>query len=741
MTTIFVAWVVFPALICVLSVGCGLLLEQVSGFALPELLVLPAGFAVLTLAAQMATISPRSAPLGVPLVVSLAALGFMLGFPWRGRRPDTWAVGAGVGVFAAYAVPVVLSGEATFTGYIKLDDVSTFLAMTDQVMDHGRSLDGLGYSSYFATLQTNVAIGYPLATFMPLGVGHKLLGTDSAWLFQPCMALMAAMLSVSLYALTSRMAAPRPLRAVAAFAGGQAALLFGYVLWGGIKEMATAWTIPLLAALVPTVSRAVERPRAVLPLAVACAVPLGVLGPGGAIWVAPALVAALVVVFRTGTLRATVRAAAVFAGCFVVLALPTIVSAREFLSSGIVDFDPIANLIKPLNPAQVLGIWPVGDFRLDVPHGGPVFVLLAVVAAAAAFGVVWAWRRGAWEHSLFVLGALASCFLDLCLRHSVDRRQGARNRKPGGAVRGRRGRVPAPAGADAASRAMRSSASSSCGVLVSNVLQYHDAWLAPRKQLVELERSGNEFAGGGPALMTEYMPYGVRHFLRRLDGEGASELRIRPVALSDGSTLPKGTYADLDEFSLDSLLVYRTLVLRRSPLESRPAFRVSARLEGPVLRGLATAGRFLRSRPRASRARLRPTTGRARALCRRAASRRRRRPTWAACDRGAPAGPRRPVDEWIRAPGLGHRRCRERSPDGPGHDRRRRPRAAERPVRDLDRRVVSESSRAERRRSSRGQRRRPAQQRRPIHASGRARPRCRPPHVLAAVPPFDPATG
>ena len=688
----------------------------------------------------MATISPRSAPLGVPLVVSLAALGFMLGFPWRGRRPDTWAVVAGVGVFAAYAVPVVLSGEATFTGYIKLDDVSTFLAMTDQVMDHGRSLDGLGYSSYFATLQTNVAIGYPLATFMPLGVGHKLLGTDSAWLFQPCMALMAAMLSVSLYALTSRMAAPRPLRAVAAFAGGQAALLFGYVLWGGIKEMATAWTIPLLAALVPTVSRAVERPRAVLPLAVACAVPLGVSGTGRRDLGRTGARGSARRRLRTGTLRATVRAAAVFAGCFVVLALPTIVTAREFLSSGIVEFDPIANLIKPLNPAQVLGIWPVGDFRLDVPHGGPVFVLLAVVAAAAAFGVVWAWRRGAWEHSLFVLGALASCFLIYAFGTPWIDAKALATASPA---------VPFAA-VVAAFPLLRSGRRVEgyalvgvvlVGVLVSNVLQYHEAWLAPRKQLAELERTGNEFAGGGPALMTEYMPYGVRHFLRRLDGEGASELRIRPVALSDGATLPKGTYADLDEFSLDSLLVYRTLVLRRSPLESRPPSEYQLVWQGRFYevwqRPAVSSGVVLEHRGLGSD---RQPVGRARCAD--------------VLRLAAVAGPRGRLATVVRPPALvvpltsgsvpqgwGTDGAGNVLPDGPGHDRRRRPRAAERPVRDLDRRVVSESSRAERRRPGRGQRRRPAQQRRPIHASGRARPRCRPPHVLAAVPPFDPATG
>jgi hypothetical protein len=95
-------------------------------------------------------------------------------------------------------------------------------------------------------------------------------------------------------------------------------------------------------------------------------------------------------------------------------------------------------------------------------------------------------------------------------------------------------------------------------------------WLAPRPQLSELEGIGKRFAGAGPTLMTEYQPYGVRHFLRRMDPEGASELRRRQVPLRDGQPVAKGGFADIDEFRLDGLLVYRTLVLARSPVESLP---------------------------------------------------------------------------------------------------------------------------------------------------------------------------
>jgi hypothetical protein len=118
------------------------------------------------------------------------------------------------------------------------------------------------------------------------------------------------------------------------------------------------------------------------------------------------------------------------------------------------------------------------------------------------------------------------------------------------------------------------------GVLWSNALAYHGVSLAPHGQLSELEQIGQRFAGQGPTLMTEYQPYGVRHFLRRLDPEGASELRRRLVRKVDGSLPQKGEAPDLDELALSSVLVYRTLVLRRSPVSSRPPTPYTLRWRG-----------------------------------------------------------------------------------------------------------------------------------------------------------------
>ena len=87
-------------------------------------------------------------------------------------RADLWALGTAIAVFAVFAAPVVLSGEATFAGYIKLDDTATYCAMTDRVMEHARDLAGFAPSTYEATLATTLAVGYPTGALMPIGIGH-----------------------------------------------------------------------------------------------------------------------------------------------------------------------------------------------------------------------------------------------------------------------------------------------------------------------------------------------------------------------------------------------------------------------------------------------------------------------------------------------------------------------------------------------------------------------------------------
>lgn len=564
--TLLVPWLLFPLVLGILSLGCGLLLERAAGRPIPGMLLVPSGFALISVIAGLTTLRDETAEAAAPAVVAVAVLGLAASISHR-RRIDWWAAGCAVAAFLAFGVPVLASGEATFAGYVTLDDTSTFLALVDRAMEHGRSLDGLAPSSYEATLSVNLAHGYPMGALLPLGVGSRLVATDPAWTFQPYMAFLGALLALCIYCFAARLTPSRPLRAVVAFIAAQPALLYAFALWGGVKEVFAAALLALTAAAV--VGAHGRGWRAAIVPGTAAAALLGGLSLGGAVWLLPLAVLVAVVAMRRRALMPAVAGLATTA----ILALPALIESAQFLRGGNRDSfrqsDELGNLVRPLKEQQVLGVWPAGDFRVDPADLRATYVLLGAVILAGGLGLLVAVRR----RQLDLLGYVACCALGataIVLLGSPWLEAKAL------AVASPACILLALAGASALLAAHRRVegllllAAVAGGVLWSNVLAYRDVSLAPRAQLAELETIGKRFARQGPALMTEYQPYGVRHFLRSLDPEGASELRRRPVPLRDGTLLGKGEYRDLDDFSLDALLVYPTLVLRRSPIASRP---------------------------------------------------------------------------------------------------------------------------------------------------------------------------
>jgi hypothetical protein len=580
---VLVPWLIFPIVLGLLSLGWGCLVAVLARIRIGGALLLPTGLAAIVVVAQFATLWDSTSDLATPVVVGGAIAG--LAARRRDVRPsvDPWAAFTAVAVFGFFAAPVVLSGEPTFAGYIKLDDTATWLAMTDRIMDHGRTLDGLAPSTYELTLKNYLATGYPVGSFLPLGVAGELVGQDRAWLFQPYLAFLAAMLGLCFYSLCAKVVAPRAARALVATIASQPALLFAYSLWGGVKEVAAAWILGLFAALLVTAITPgpdEDRPRTLLPVAIASAASLGILSIGGAVWLAPALAVAVVVLWHARGMFVALRRAAVFLAMSAVLAIPTLVSAKVFLRGGetLTSNEELGNLVRPLRSLQFFGIWPSGDFRADPTELGATRILIVVLVIASVGGLVWAWSRRATGLLLYVWTATAGCLIVTLLGSPWVDGKALATASPafvlaglvGAAALGRRGRRI---------EAVVVAAVIAGGVLWSNALAYHEVNLAPHDRLAELERIGKRIAGEGPTLMTDYEPYGARHLLRDADPEGASELRHRVVPLRSGQPLQKLGTADMDQFQTDGLLVYRTLVLRRSPVASRPPspFRLVSR--------------------------------------------------------------------------------------------------------------------------------------------------------------------
>jgi hypothetical protein len=565
--SMFVAWVVYPLVLAALCGGLGLLVDSLTGRRLPGALVVPVGFAAIVVVGGFTTAFEATAPLTTPAVLVLAIVGIGLAWPLRFGRPDPLPILVAVGVFAVFSAPVVFSGEPTFAGYIKLDDTATWMAMTDRVMEHGRSLAGLESSTYRATLDFNLAGGYPIGVFIPYGTAQKLIGIDLAWVVQPYLSFMAALLALSLWQVFDFMRR-RDLRAFAAFIAAQPALLVGYALWGGIKEVAAAALVALAAAVAPLVVRPGSRPRDVFVLALVAAAIVSVLSPGGALWIAPLLLALLVLSWQCFGPDGAALRAGLFAVLLAVLTLPVLTTGIvPPTSKPLVGSDGEGNLRGPLDPLQVLGIWPAGDFRVD-PDGTIVTAVLVGLAILAALFGLWAlWRRRAVAPLLYAT-ALATCAAIVLFGSPWAAGKALATASPAalslavlGALALRR--LDRPTGGVLL-------AVIAGAVLWSNVLAYGGAYLAPYEQLRELERIGHRFEDQGPALMTEYNPYGARHFLRELEGEGVSELRERLVPLREGGEVEKGLAADTDELDPSGLFEFRTLVLRRSPVRSRP---------------------------------------------------------------------------------------------------------------------------------------------------------------------------
>ncbi len=567
---LLVAWLAFPLLLSALSLGGGLLVERAAGRPLPGALLLPLGLALLIAATGLVTYTGATAELATPLALGLALGGFAVG---RRRlialRPDRWALAAAAGVFATFAAPVVLSGEATFAGYTLLGDTSIHFMLVDRLMEHGHDAGGLPSSSYQAALASYFDSAYPLGAHAALGATRPLTGQDVAWIFQPYLAFLAAMTSLSLYALLAGVVEWRALRAAISFLAAQPALVYAYALQGSMKELATVAVIALLVALVPaTVGEG--GPRRLVPLAVASAAGLHVLGPAIIPWLGPLLLACAVVLAwrrRPRWLVSTARDAGVLLAVAIALSLPVLLGSDEFLRTTdetVTKQNEVGNLAGPLDRLQAFGIWPTGDYRFKPQSSRLTLarVLIGLGLAGAVLGLAWAIRRRSWIVPLYLaVSAVGWAYVTARGSPWADAKALMIVSTP--VVVGLLLGAAALADARRTVAAAALTAAVGFGVLWSNALAYHDARLAPRERLEELERAGD--GAPAPLIYTEFEEFG-KHFLRDSHPAGWSEA-WHPLGAPVGRF---GFGGDVDEIPLGYLKRFRAVLMRRSPSASRP---------------------------------------------------------------------------------------------------------------------------------------------------------------------------
>jgi len=592
--SLLAAWVLYPLALGALSLGLGLLLERAAGWRLPGALVLPAGLAAVIALSRLVTESSALAPWALPALVVLAAGGLVAGrVRLRALRPDRPLALAALGVFAVFAAPIVLSGSPTFAGYTMLPDTSHQLTLSWLYADRGPDWASLPPSQTMLSAQTLIGTAYPVGGQAALGVTGPLGLLELMWLYQPFLTVLAVAGCLAIASLIAPWVSGGRMRALIAFLAIQSSLVLGFALQGSIKEMVVVSMLLAATALLTAILRERRPARSLLVLTVPAAAMLAGLGPAAFAYLGPlalvALVAAIVHMVRERRPRdlAWLGAAAALAA---VLILPTLTAlstallvqgaaldgASEAVASK--EGSELGHLARPLHPAQTLGVWLSGDFRLFPAQRGLQQAIAALITVGVVLGALWALRRRAWGPlllaiplggvSLYLLGrgtpyADAKVYMIaspavtlLALLGANALREGRRWLRPVGT---------AALGALAA------------GLLVSSALAYHDVSLAPYDRYAEILEINERLAGRGPVIFNEndeFTEYTMRDSQVYAQPEWPHGFRFAPYegnALLDTDRRPSiKTPLDPDDLTLEYMQDVPYMVLRRGPLTSRP---------------------------------------------------------------------------------------------------------------------------------------------------------------------------
>jgi len=599
-----VAWVVFPALMILLCGGAGLLVRRVTGpDSIPPVLILPVGLALLVVVAGIFCYAAPTAPLAGPALVVVGVAGLMLGrgslarvIRRRGRGIEVWPIAAGLGAWALVAAPIVLSGKPGFSGYAHIVDISYELDLAAHFAHSGRHIPAGNTSAYEVVMKKYLAAGYPGGGTWTLGALSNLTPVDLSWLYQPFLAFLSAMSALSIYSLLGRLVQNRALRTLGAIVSALPNVLYAYVLTGGIKELSTICFLLLLAALFGPIVLQLRPGRSVLAVPIALAATIASFSLTTLPWIGVlcAGTCITVLVLRPGRVAALLACAQMAVIGFV-LSLPTFAAAFKLLpyvtGTGPVD---LGNLQQPVPAISAAGVWITGDVRFpQYAHRGPSEALAIVVIVLAVLGLIFAVRKRAWGLAwLGAAGAIALYYVahrygpwiefksyaissPIVLTLAFAGAGGILQALGRGAPRESLARARAmllarlaPLGWLLAVLAILAVAG---GVLAGNALLYHDTSLAPYARLHDLQRIGERFAGQGPTITPDFDEY-AEYYLRDDDQDSVVNgpaLGLRPGVNRDAE--PGGIFHyDLDEFPLSFVEGFRTIVMRRNPLASRP---------------------------------------------------------------------------------------------------------------------------------------------------------------------------
>ncbi len=547
------SWVVFPIAAVAICFGVGALAARLARVPLAPALVPALGFATSIAVLGIVFATGAGAVPALALLVVLAVAGLVAG-GWA--RPGLGAA-VGAAAYVLHIAPEALTGKATFLGYDLLNDTAIHLALVDWIGGHGSRYTHQPPGSYGATINDYVGSRYPLGSHELLAALKPLVGVDPALVYQPFLALCAGLAAAGIYALL------RPaLGARVAAAGGLAAmagqLVFSFALQGSIKELAFVVCLVAAAGLAAELRGARGAAGGAALVALPAVALFGIYGLYALPWIAPLALTAWLL--ARPPLRALATGVAVFLAGIAVL-VPGAIHYYHHGHNVITSGQELGPLGGPLEFVQVAGVWLGGDYRFTPAHAWITYVLAGLVLAAALAGVL---RRSPALLMLAVPALVAylvtspssSPYIDAKLLMVLSPAVIA------AAVFGLASLPRAPGLALAALLGV--------ALLASDALAYRMALPAPMSRLNELARIDSLYADKGPLLVNEYEEY-VKHFMRHSPGSEPYETWTGGRAQMRDPSLPVGGHEyDLNQLTTAFVERWRYIVLRRSPLASRP---------------------------------------------------------------------------------------------------------------------------------------------------------------------------
>src|SRR3954447_6586928 len=581
------SWLLVPALLCVLSMGCGLLVAWAAertgaprGEPFPGVLILPIGFAAVVVTASLVTTWKATAPLAgvAPLAVALAGLVAgrrrLGGWTRASLARGLWPGIAGAVAFAAVGAPVVLTGRAGFTGFAKITDLAHQISFVEWLRTEGRTAIAAGNSSFQEIVDKLVSSSYPGGTQSVVASMGDLGHVDVMWAYQPVLAFIAAMLGLTLYVVLRRAIPSRPVRAIAAGVAAQPSILYAYALAGGVTEVSGAAASVLVAAIL-----AERRPLGwsrVVPGAVALASAYSIFNLTVLPWVG--MIFAVLFVWDLASDRARGRTVARWAGMVALTALlaaPAVTSGLSLLraAGGAEGPQGLGNLAAPVPAWAAVGPWITADHRFPLAqygHPGLTHAIIALTLALAALGVFAAVRaRDRGLVSLAIAGAVALAYMlhssgvwlqlkAFCMTAPITLSLAF----AGAVWLGSRMRLLKIAGLAAVALV-------ALGVLYGNALHYHSITLGDYDRFSDLKKVNARFAGQGPALFPNFDEFG-EYVLR--DAQASGLVNPWHGVMVPNRTARPGlrTVRDTDELGQRFVQTFPLIIRRRDPTMSRP---------------------------------------------------------------------------------------------------------------------------------------------------------------------------